>query len=397
MSDYQLIHELCESKVFRSKAALDKMSDRDKEQLLYATLLSTVAGAADTITSDWGRQYAGQTAAFSNFDFFRPTGTDLYVLLHWAQVSGILGSQRNKVIQVLKAINRGQASQPQIQEMLLRLERSMPRLPSRLRTARRTIAGWEGTTPASRKAAVQNLILVINSISRRSEVLPYMKQLIGGPKGHFGKSSNWKKAAAIAGAGLAGFVLGKKAYDRGHTFKFGRREAIELDTGKMLSEDRATQLSYLAQKLPEHPAVEKLISVNYLNDGISAFVRTVDGNAYEFEIRPAPHAKGHGEKRATNESIDMTDETCTRCEKGQYVETGIQDDMRGVLHCNNPECRMEIDRHAEANDQAWEYRVEEIQPKCDDCQDTGWATEKVYDDVVKVPCQYCDAERTKEV
>lgn len=45
----------------------------------------------------------------------------------------------------------------------------------------------------------------------------------------------------------------------------------------------------------------------------------------------------------SNKTIDRTGKKCTTCGKGTYQETGIQDDMHGVLHCNK--CRAEIKRH----------------------------------------------------
>ena len=191
---------------------------------------------------------------------------------------------------------------------MLRLERSLPGLNSRLRTARRAILAWDKTSPAARRSAVQNIIQVMESMNRRAEVLPYLRILKGGPRGKFGKTSTLKKAAALAGLGLAGFALGYASYDKrggfGKRTGRGLRDSVELDTGNMLAEDRPTQLSYIVQKLPEHPAVEEIISVNYIADGISAFVRTTDGNAYEFEIRPARYAKGHEEKRMSSEELE---------------------------------------------------------------------------------------------
>ena len=275
------------------------MGTKDKHNLLYATLLGTIAGSLERETASWATSYAGQTAAFGNFDHFRPSATDLYVLLYSL---GPKGPDKSKMIHMLRSITRGTLNKSEAQSVLLRLERSLSGLDQRLRTARRAVVNWEATGNTAKKQAAQNIILVTNGITRRAEVLPYMKIIKGGPRGFFGKSSTLKKAAAVAGAGLAGFWLGKKMYDPTKSFSWGRkREAIELDTGNMLAEDRATQLSYIAQKLPEHPAVEKLISVNYIADGISAFVRTKDGNAYEFEIRPARFAKGHEDKRGVTE------------------------------------------------------------------------------------------------
>lgn len=368
MGKYELITDLCESKVFRSKQAADSMSDKDRTNLLYATLLGTIAGSLDTKTSGWAKEYAGQTAAFNNFDFFRPSGTDLYVLLHLAQMDGTLGTQRGRMIRVLKSIGNATATQSHIQQLLLRLERSLPTLDSRLRAARRTVVSWDQTTPASRKAGIQNIIVVARTASPRAEVIPYMKTLLGGPVGHFGKSSSLKKAAALAGAGLAGFWLGKSAYDPGHKFTFGRRkEAIELDTGNMLAEDRATQLAYLAQKLPEHPAVEKVISVNYLNDGISAFVRTRDGNAYEFEIRPARFAKGHSDKRTSSDTLEQRNK-----ERLEKLEARITEDASKIacIKCDEASTQAAWEKNdgscPKCNDstqgvaEGWEYKVVEI-------------------------------------
>ena len=40
---------------------------------------------------------------------------------------------------------------------------------------------------------------------------------------------------------------------------------------------------------------------------------------------------------------DMKDRTCLSCRLGEYVETSMDDDMRGVLHCSW--CDDEIKRH----------------------------------------------------
>ena len=350
MSEYQLINELCESKVFRSKQATSKFSKSEKADLLYATLLSVIAGSLDTTTAAWAREYAGKTAAFSNFDHFRPSATDLYVLLHMAN----LGAETSRMVNFLKKVSRGNPTQSDIQQVLLRMERKLPGVDARLRSARRTVANWGSTSPAARKNAIQNIVLVTRSITRRSEVLPYMKVLKGGPKGSFGKSSALKKAAALAGIGLAGLALGYKTYDPNKRFSFSKvRNSIELDSGNMLAEDRATQLAYIAQKLPEHPAVEKVISVNYLADGISAFVRTKDGNAYEFEIRPARFAKGHEDKRGVTEDVET--QPCEWCNA-----TGVDEWGDTCFSCGGlGEVTMDGE-YAGVDEDLWEYKVVEI-------------------------------------
>jgi hypothetical protein len=43
--------------------------------------------------------------------------------------------------------------------------------------------------------------------------------------------------------------------------------------------------------------------------------------------------------------VDLVGRDCTSCGRGEYGETSIQDDMRGVLHCLV--CGHEVQRHGE--------------------------------------------------
>ena len=43
-------------------------------------------------------------------------------------------------------------------------------------------------------------------------------------------------------------------------------------------------------------------------------------------------------------SNDQTVTECRKCGKGIYKETGVQDDMFGVLHCSIKSCRHQVDR-----------------------------------------------------
>ena len=358
MKDLQLINTLCESRIFRSKHDLGKYSDGQKTELYYSVLLATIALALDTKTHHWARGYASSAAAFSNFDFFRVSANDLYVLTYILQneMGVISRQQQQQVLRLYRGIGKGNIDKAFVHQILLRMERSLHITDTKLRNVRRTINNWSDSSEVARKTAITQLHRFIRTRAKLAEVLPYLITLTKGEKGHYGKDSALKTIAKIAGAGLAGLALGLR-HDPNK--RFSVFNGVEVD-GVPMNEARATQLFQLVQDMRKHPEVEKIVSVKSLVDGVSAFIRTTDGNAYEFEIRPAPYAKGHEEKRGVNEgwewcvlgeSFDMTDETCTRCGIGSYVETGIQDDMQGVLHCNNEDCRMRIDRHAEAGDE----------------------------------------------
>lgn len=342
MKDLQLIHELCESRVFRTKQSINKFNERDKRELFYGILLSTIALAQDTKTNTWAEKYAGQAAAFGNFDYFRTSGTDLYILTYVMQndLRILSKPQAQVLVRMYRSLSRGSFDRSFIEQTLLRMERILGISNTQLRNARRTIVNWIKSNETERKQAVTRLHRFIRTKAKLAEVLPFLLALTKGEKGHFGKWSPLKKAAAVGAAALGGFALGYKLHDPNKRWK-----VIDSTdpTETPLTEDRATQLFALVQNLKAHPDIEKVISVNYIPDGISAFVRDTEGNAYEFEIRPAPHAKGHEEKRGVTERLvgleDGETQDCWSC-KGSGRSF---DDL--CLHCMGSG-RLDSDGHA---------------------------------------------------
>jgi len=340
VSEYQLINTLCESRLFRTKEALGRYSSREKAELFYSILLSTIALAQDTKTSTWAQEYASSASAFANFDYFRTSGNDLYVLSYSLQNELMIlsAAQAQVLIRLYRSIGRGNVERGLIQQTLLRLERMLNVGDARLRNARRVIVNWSDSSPIERKTSLVQLHRFIRARGRLAEVLPYILVLSKDDKGHFGKMTPLKKAAALVGAGLAGLALGLR-YDPNKRWSVFKKESIDLDNNEALTEDRPTQLFNLVQNLKAHPDIEEIVGVNYLADGISAFVRTTDGNAYEMEIRPARYAKGHQAKRRVSEGWDWsiigedTDEEFIAGDVVEYndLESGDQDDGSFVI------------------------------------------------------------------
>lgn len=55
---------------------------------------------------------------------------------------------------------------------------------------------------------------------------------------------------------------------------------------------------------------------------------------------------------------DMTYSKCEKCKKGTYQETSISDDWQGLLHCNNSNCRYEINRWQHEEIKNWQMGEE---------------------------------------
>lgn len=157
---------------------------------------------------------------------------------------------------------------------------------------------WGQTSEPVRKQTITQLYRFIHVRAKLAEVLPYLRVLLKGKAGSFGKGSALKDIAAAAAGGLAGLALGYRGAKGDDMWKlYNSKEISEIP----LNEDRPTQLFQIVQDMKQHPEVEDIVEVNYLSDGISAFVRTTDGNAYEMQIRPAKYAKGHHKIRGLRE------------------------------------------------------------------------------------------------
>ena len=300
--------------------------------MFYAILLSAIALALNPKTNSWARKYASRAAAFGNFDYFRPSGNDLYILTYIAQneTKTISQAQARSLLRIYKGLSRGDVESGFAEQVLIRLERSLGIREARLRDARRALMHWSKTSDADQKQVITNLLRIVRLHAKLAEVLPYLLNISKGEAGHFGKMTVGKAAAALAGAGLAGLALGLRHDPNKRGWRVFRNSAV-FDGEKMLTEDRPTELFHIVQNLNHHPDIERVVSVNYIPDGISAFVRDTEGNAYELEIRPAPFAKGHEEKRGVAEA-------------------------------------------------------REDDPECWDCYDTGWTTEQQWEDTVQAPC-----------
>lgn len=408
MSKYQLIHELCESRIFRHKASIEKFSQSQHNTLFYSILLSAIVLALDPKTNSWARKYASRASAFGNFDYFRPSGNDLYILTYIAQnvTKSISKAQARSLLRIYKGLARGDVESKFAEQTLIRLERGLGIKDARLRNARRVITHWSKTPDPDQKQTVTNLHRIVRLHAKIAEVLPYLIIASKDEPGHFGKMTIGKAAVALAGAGLAGLALGLR-YDPNKRGWRVFRDSVVFDGKKLLTEDRPTQLFHIVQNLNHHPDIERIVSVHYIADGISAFVRDTQGNAYEIEIRPAPFAKGHEEKRSVKEGIENP--------LAKFGITALSDiiEQGDIGYSDNPVYMYWVevpnrgssgyfsfieDAYALAredypyliddeHDDIHEVKEErEDDPECWDCYDTGYSTEQHWEETVNVPC-----------
>jgi hypothetical protein len=79
---FEIIHDLCESKSFRSETILDKLSDDSQKELLALHMIAIFMMMQDERFKTEAKKYGASAIAFNNFDYFRGSCNDLYVLLY---------------------------------------------------------------------------------------------------------------------------------------------------------------------------------------------------------------------------------------------------------------------------------------------------------------------------
>lgn len=79
---YELINTLSESTIFRTRSSLHQFSKEQNANLLYLYVMAIFACSRYKETASDTNKYISTTITFRNFDHFRVSQTDLYMLAH---------------------------------------------------------------------------------------------------------------------------------------------------------------------------------------------------------------------------------------------------------------------------------------------------------------------------
>ncbi len=276
---YQLIHELSESRAFRTRQKLDAVSDSEAQEFFYAYLLGLIALAFEPTTVAWAQDYSSRTSAFGNFDHFRTSGTDLYMLAHKLNSANPSEITGGRLIFLLRGVARLTVDHGFIQAYLLRLERHIKVTDSRLKNIRRILPNWATTSHSIKINYLTYLRRYILSKNRMSEILPQLDRVLKAGTGGLGIG---KSAAIIAASAVGGLLLGL-SYDPRRTRGF-LKPVIGENMSTESEKDESTIFD-IVSILEMNPAVDHVISVDNIVGGMIANVMSADGKVYEFQLR----------------------------------------------------------------------------------------------------------------
>lgn len=274
---YKLIQDLSESRAFRTRQNLDAISQEEAQEFFYAYLLALIALAFEESTVVWAQKFASRTVAFGNFDHFRTSGTDLYMLAHKLNSANPSDITSGRLIFLLRGVARLSVDHSFIQTYLLRLERHIKVTDSRLKNIRRILPNWSTTSQSVKTNYLTYLRRVILIKNRMSEIIPSIDRALRAKRGGIGVG---KAAAVIGASALAGMMLGL-SYDPRNMRRFLK------PIGESMTETNNDEASIfdIVDVLEMNPAVEHVISVDKIESGVVASVKSVDGKVYEFQLR----------------------------------------------------------------------------------------------------------------
>lgn len=287
---YQLIHQLSESRAFRTQQQLDAVSQEGAQEFFYAYLLSLIALAFEETTVEWAQNYASRTVAFGNFDYFRSSGTDLYMLSHKINSASTSDITSSRLIFLLRGVARLSVDHSFIQAYLLRLERHINVSDSRLKNIRRILPNWSTTSQSVKSNYLAYLRRYILSKNRMSEIIPNIDKVLRAKRGGIGVG---KSVAIIGASALAGMMLGL-SYDP-RTMRRFLKPVIGENVSDNTNQNEASIFD-IVDILEMNPAVDHVINIDKIKDGVVASVMSVDGKVYEFQLRQL-----NDEKNAEND------------------------------------------------------------------------------------------------
>lgn len=214
-NEFLLINTLTESRVFRSKQAMEKISDTDILELFYLYVLSIYVMNKDEKTKKWVKNYAMRTRAGS-YDRFKPSATDLYMMIYILSGNHVFKEKEKLHMFSTKLINTNdftkylyfiindRGDESLIKRYIFKLERSLRINNSTYKSLRRKILNWDTLGEKEKKLIRDRLYMFIRTINTKAEVLDGLRKYTG----NLDSLSAKQKLAVGIGIGAVGFAAG---------------------------------------------------------------------------------------------------------------------------------------------------------------------------------------------
>ncbi|MBG10789.1 MAG: hypothetical protein CMD92_06435 [Gammaproteobacteria bacterium] len=237
----QLVNTFTESRLFRTKQNQNKTNVDDAAELSFAYMMILNMFNKDYEFAPLASDYASRTVAYRNFDYFRTSGTDLYVMINRLIGKEVndddprdkialsrINLKRQEAIRYLSHIAANKSESGFEQRMLLRFQRDLNIQDGMLKSMRRLIGDWDNLSQNQKALVTTRMMQYLRRKAMRSELMPALAKFQ--KRGNYivnDKKDTKKKIwdspitkagvaiGAIYGAGKLGKELGKTSYQTG--------------------------------------------------------------------------------------------------------------------------------------------------------------------------------------
>jgi hypothetical protein len=184
---YELINTLTESRTFSSGTAFRRFRVDDATALFYLSLLVHYLYYLENI--EWSRTYLRRTRVFNNYDYFRSSQTDLYLLIYLLlgnhesypyndEIKRRIRINTGKLNTFIDRISRSHTyTDTYSRQFFYDIERDIRMRDSRYRGLRRNCVLWDDISDQKKKDTIRSLESHIRRISSSSEVLTKISEL----------------------------------------------------------------------------------------------------------------------------------------------------------------------------------------------------------------------------
>jgi len=216
---------MTEARMFRSRHGLSNYSARDMADNVFAHMIALQVLNREFKYSSVASAYAGRTASYGNFDYFRSNGTDLYSMIHALFGKGsitqfedeknseiLLKRMRPNMTQIKAFLNHIESSGANAdaeKRMLQQLQSMLFINDSKLKSMKRLAGDWENLKTREKRTLVSSLYNYFRTNTSKSSLMSTLQQLSRERDYADGEQVQPSKAMAV-GAALAGAYIGYK-------------------------------------------------------------------------------------------------------------------------------------------------------------------------------------------
>jgi hypothetical protein len=224
----QLVTDLTESKMYRSKQAFKRSTAREVADMAFMDLIAVWILYNEFEFAPAAREYASRTATYNRFSAFRQASTDLYLNLHVITEKRVdllrttaddtlldrIMLDVPTLVRYLRNAGRNQLDASFTRHTLQRVENALYIENSNYRSVRRLAQNWPKLSTSQKRTVMTRMMFFYRMHARRSEMFELLNELATSKGFIDPDAKNPEKmnplavAAAGAAAGAAGFATG---------------------------------------------------------------------------------------------------------------------------------------------------------------------------------------------